>query len=133
MSIFNFPLIYRELWACFEFFRKCGFPSEEIFVAITNDGLVQCSINHNGKEAAINVGRIVDCDREKETARWLELCELVNNGSIPESELAVVWEASMIKKNAPEILLKLNIIGCSDSFIEAEYNRIQTKFSSDLN
>jgi hypothetical protein len=111
-SIFDFPLIYRELWACYEFFRRCGFVPDNIYAIITDEGKVQCSVKHLGKEAAITIGRIVGFDRDREEKKWIELSGLVNDGTIPESELQQVWDTSQIKKNMASVLANMHIIGC---------------------
>jgi hypothetical protein len=103
--------VYRELWAVHEFYRKLGFPSENIFVTMNKDTkILGCMLKHNGEQYEITLGR-VDQQPNKFYDGWEQVCNCINNGTVTDEELDEAWNNSAVLMKAPEILLSMKAKG----------------------
>lgn len=95
----------EELLATHETFRRLGFPAEELFVDMFNDGHVQFALRHQGETFTIDIGRVPDkVGFQKE---WREACAWWNGDEATQGERMAVYQFSTISGRHAELLTAL--------------------------
>jgi len=107
MKLEDIHPVLREALGIHEAFRKCGFPSEEIFVALNPPATFLSMFDPNyarrsilvilktqDKEFSVNVGYI-DLKLPEWEKTWTALCLAVINHEVTEEDLDVIWQSCM--------------------------------------
>lgn len=94
----NYPPEFREACATHEFFRKLGYPAENLFIHLREDGMLMVVLRHGGKQFAVNINWTKLTQEELET-KWPELIIQINNHEVSQEELDAVWYNSYIFTN----------------------------------
>lgn len=100
----DYPPVYRELYAMHEFFRRLGFPSDNLNVLMDRENNVGYVLSWKGQEHTIRLGKIIGITQPEFFAVWGEIIELINGGTIEEEELQDAWYGSVIFQRKEEVM-----------------------------
>lgn len=104
--------VLREALGMHQAFRKCGFPSEEIFVSFnpTLPPSMLVILKTQGKEFSVNVG-IINMSQSKWEKAWTEVCTAVVDNRVNEEDLGVIWESCMAFRDKVGFVVALEVKG----------------------
>ena len=99
--------ILPEVWAVFEFFRRLGYKSDDLYLLSDPGGVIGWQLQHEGKQYTVTVLELGDVDGAQFQQAWGEYCSRIMNHQVPEEELQRAWEESAILRNSEGILLDM--------------------------
>ena len=102
--------IVAEVWCVHEASRRYGFEAADIFVRPGDDGRVSILLRRNEADYIIIVGEMV-VTKEAFGEAWKAFCAAVNAGEVSDAELAAMWDASEIRKQAVALAAELVLRG----------------------
>lgn len=103
----DYPQVYRELYAMHEFFRRLGFPADNLNVLMDRENSIGYVLKWRGKEHTVRLGKIVGVTQAEFFAMWSEIIELINTGVIEEEELQDAWYGSVIFQMKEQVLANM--------------------------
>lgn len=97
----EYPKVVREMWACFEAYKRLGFSPEYIFFVPSGNRLgVLLELDHKRRHGIdcglLYVGWDADCSAFMD-----------NVNAFDQAELQSIWEDSAAKNNSAELILTL--------------------------
>lgn len=106
----EYPQEFKEAYATFEFFRRLGFPPNNLFVHLRPDGVFFVVLQHLGKEFAVSISRSTFTEREL-YEKFSELARRISSGEVDEEELQEAWQNSFIFNNKLDALMAMAVKG----------------------
>ena len=114
MKIGTKPPILESTYGIYEVFRKLGFQAEDIYVVTgAKNGYVHVQVRQGELKFNFAVDRLTDLSPEQFNERWKSYATDVNEGRVPEAELARIYQACLDRLDTVGLMWALGEKGIS--------------------
>jgi len=97
---------FREAIGVHEGFRKLGFEASDIYVTLTEDGVMLLVLHVQDKEFVVGAG-VVEMTRDAWIGEWTRIADAVLDNSVTDEDLEKIWTDSLPYQRPVEFALAI--------------------------